>query len=214
MSRLVLAMAVGALAGCAERYDPAEHKEASEAPSYYVEHSGLKLPEEVRRNLQVELAKPEVRTFSMTLEKTARVFEPTLAAVSIGRDEADNLQPREDIVRIEQPFASSNHCEVILRLSEPQPVGSHVPVKLRLQPGSASLAVPASAVVHAADADYVYIEEDGYFVSTEVSTGILQNGWTQILKGVTAEHRIVARAAMDLRMIELLALRGGSACCH
>ena len=140
--RVLIIVAAGALAGCGEHEHHEDREHAEEEQSYYHEHQGLKLPDEVQQHLGVELASPQQK-------------------------------------------GSTN-----------------------------SLSVPNRAIIRAADANYVYVRRGDYLVSVKVEIGASADGWTQIRSGLAPGDSVVARGAMDLRMIELLAIRGGDACCH
>lgn len=79
---------------------------------------------------------------------------------------------------------------------------------------NAIIAVPASALIEGAQESFVYVDSSGYFVRTPVKTGAVLNGTIEITDGLTPGDRVVTSAAKDLWMVELLALRGGHACCE
>ena len=73
--------------------------------------------------------------------------------------------------------------------------------------------VPKSAVVEGVQEDFVYAQNGEHLVRTPVVTGAARGNEVQLTEGVLAGDRVVATAAHDLWMIELLAIRGGSPCC-
>ena len=139
---LVIVLSLVALAGCGEHDHHEDHEQAEQEQSYYHEHEGLKLPDEVQQHLGIELALPQQK-------------------------------------------GSTN-----------------------------TLAVPSRAIIKAADANYIYVQRGDYLASVKVETGGSADGWTLITGGLVPGDAVVIRGAMDLRMIELLAIRGGEACCH
>ena len=75
------------------------------------------------------------------------------------------------------------------------------------------LVVPESALIQGVQEDFVYVENGEHFVRTPVVVGTRRDGWLEITEGLLPGDKVVAKAAHDLWMIELLALRGGSPCC-
>ena len=77
----------------------------------------------------------------------------------------------------------------------------------------ASIAIPESAVIQGVQGDFVYVENGEHLVRTPVVPGAKHDGWIEITDGLLPGDKVVTKAAHDLWMIELLALRGGSPCC-
>ncbi len=64
---------------------------------------------------------------------------------------------------------------------------------------SSGLAIPQSAVLHTRDGDTVQIVVDGAVVTRKVETGLSSKGQIEIVKGLAAGDRVVARAGSFLR---------------
>ena len=75
------------------------------------------------------------------------------------------------------------------------------------------ITIPISAVIEGAQETFVYVESGDYLVRTPIKPGTAVNGMVEITDGLLAGDRVVANAAKDLWMIELLAVRGGTPCC-
>ena len=77
-----------------------------------------------------------------------------------------------------------------------------------------AITIPVSAIIEGAQETFVYVDSSGYFVRTPVKTGTPLEGAIEITDGLSGGERVVARAVKDLWMVELLARRGGHACCE
>ncbi len=78
----------------------------------------------------------------------------------------------------------------------------YVDVALTL-PGSPELAVPASAVTTVGQTRGVFIERNSAYTFVPVEFGRQGGGWTEVLKGLTEDDRVVSEGVFDLKNILL-----------
>lgn len=61
------------------------------------------------------------------------------------------------------------------------------------------LAVPSSAVLVRGAKEVVFVVKDGAAASREVQTGLQNDGWTEVVAGITAEDQVVIEGQTQLR---------------
>lgn len=78
---------------------------------------------------------------------------------------------------------------------------------------SENMRVPDSALIRGVREDFVYVQKEQHFLRAPVAIGAMADGSFTITNGLSIGDQVVVRAAKDLWMIELLAVRGGEPCC-
>lgn len=234
-----LCLAAACWTGCGEGTERVDAGESAASEQLFEKGRGVRLPPQMHQQLRVETVEVTERPVPWRAQKSAQVYRAadastSAAAVSwLDPDEAGYLRVGQSIPLLSLSAQTPELSGVLRRLetdgSRPAglvegviefddregrfPVGSFLNATFAAPRTNAVLAVPASAVVDGVAGAFVYAANGGHFTRTPVKTGATADGWVEIRDGLYAGDVIVSRAAGELWMIELCALKGGSPCC-
>ena len=134
-------------------------------------------------------------------------------AVQALTDRGEKLSGR--IVSVGKSVSASEK-EIVTRLEgvgAGLPVGTFLSAEILVPSERPVAVVPKEAVVRAADTNHVYLVNGEAYLRTSVETGIESESFIEIRDGVLMGDSVVTRGALDLRLIELRAVKGGQGCC-
>jgi RND family efflux transporter MFP subunit len=115
----------------------------------------------------------------------------------------DENQTLTGLVRHVLPQASSTGA-VLVWIEGPQinkqlRPGQTVAGRIVVETGSATLAVPASAIVYdPEERPYLFVQKEGAYEPRRVQLGLGQNGWVGVLSGLEATQSVVTQGAYEL----------------
>jgi multidrug efflux pump subunit AcrA (membrane-fusion protein) len=234
MAAMFLALA---LAGCvqAEREEPGH--EASRL-QLFEEGKGVRLPEEMRRELGIATVEVREQPMASRLERVAKVFragdgsQPAAAVAFLDPADALGLRPGQPVLLRPnsgpEAFAGSltlldvrltnvlGRSEATIEFADPagrHPVASILTAVFAAARTNAVPVVPSAAVLSGIEGSFVYTISGSHFVRTPVRTGARAEEWVEIEDGLYAGDAVVEKGAHALWLIELCALKGGSPCC-
>ena len=113
----------------------------------------------------------------------------------------------------EAALAPESFYDENLGLRLPEETRTSIGVEL-IEIESESPAIPQTAIIGGIEEDFVFVESKGHFIRAVVTTAASSNGSAVISQGLRPGDKLVVKGADELRMIELLAVRGGTACCE
>jgi hypothetical protein len=226
-----------ALAGCvqAEREEP-EHGAAE--LQLFEKGKGVRLPEEMQRELGIATVEVREQPMASRLERIAKVFragdglQPATAVAFLDPADALGLRPGQPVLLRPdsgpEEFAGSltlldarltnvlGRTEATIEFADPggrHAVASILTAVFAAARTNAIPVVPSAAVLSGVEGAFVYTVSGSHFVRTPVKTGVRTEEWVGIEDGLYAGDAVVAKGAQALWLIELCALKGGSPCC-
>lgn len=233
---LVLAAVSLALAGCGRPMAIAEARSSHEKglPSFK-DGKGLALPEETRRSIGLEIAEVTERNLLRHLTAEVQVYEMGSGAVGyasglVGQQQADWLYPGQPVSLTSKDSKTTEgklrrvggqtqpvpgQTEIVVEMpvggSEPT-LGTFFTATLTATNKESVTTVPRSALLRAAQGDFVYVANGERFLRTSVTVGDEAEGFVQIKDGLYAGDKVVIKPVHILWLTELrLARAGGDA---
>lgn len=225
------------VAGCAQKEIEEPAHEAAEL-QLFEKGKGVRLPEEMKRELGVETVEVVEKPIVQRTERLAKVYRaddgsrPASAVALL--DEADAASLRlGQIVWIRPAGGESELTGTLARLDwsltnilgqgeamiefadsdQRYPVASLLTAVFAAARTNAVPAVPAAAVLRGVEGAFVYTVSGSHYVRTPIKTGAETGEWVEIVDGLYAGDVVVAKGAEALWLIELCALKGGTPCC-
>jgi hypothetical protein len=107
----------------------------------------------------------------------------------------------------------SKQTEFLVEITDPQHellLAAFCSVRWQMASVDALLAVPDSALLKTTEGVFVYLVKDNRFVRTEVKTGAMGEGFTEINEGVATGDMVVTNPVQTLWLTELKLKTGGS----
>jgi multidrug efflux pump subunit AcrA (membrane-fusion protein) len=121
------------------------------------------------------------------------------------------------LVRLDpQAHAGLGQIEALIEFADPSRVmaaGTFVTATFADGEARSLLAVPASALLDAADGCYVYAVNGNHLTRTRVKVGPINDGFVGIEDGLYSGDSVATRGVGNLWLVELSALKGGTPCC-
>lgn len=229
---LLAAMSV-ALAGCGreEAKRGARNSTGKDAPSFK-EGKGLFLPETTRRSIGLELAEVAERPLNRRLTAEVQVYDARTGAVSlasglVNRERARWLHPGQPVSLSDkegktahgrlasvdeqaQPVPGQN--EIIIEIPAGGPersLGMFFTATLTATNEEAAAVIPATALLRAAQGDFVYVVNGERLLRTAVTVGDEADGFVQIKDGLYTGDKVATKPVQILWLTELRLARAG-----
>jgi len=201
----------------------------------YRSKKGLHVSMDTAKIIGLETVEVAERPIHTTQELTARIYrtattrEPfAFASVLVSATDAAALRPGLTSVR-----ASTAQFVTVLKLDRSaQPQTGMVEAILQVSDAEGTLAeggtitacfptgstqvaaaVPRESLVRTKDGDFVFTANGDFFVRTAVKLGGVEGDFVEVIEGLYAGDKVVARPVMTLWMTELHHVNGGNACC-
>lgn len=233
----LVATAALCLLGCDDRDADEPPAISARGEELFQEGRGLRLPDEMKRSLDVETVEVSERAMAQELKRPAHVFraasgsQPGAAVVWLNESDATKTPPGQRVslrsrdeltftgtlVRLEQRLTNLlGQSEAVVEFTDPgQPisVGSLLTAAFFSATTNSVTAVPAAAVVRGVAGTFVYTVNGAHYIRTPVQLGTESDGWVEVTDGLYAGDLVVARGVNALWNIELCALKGGTPCC-
>jgi hypothetical protein len=215
-------------AGCGKKaaseeagHDHSEHAgadENAEAGVTFKEGSGLQIPPNVVKALNVLTAEAEERPLTAELNVTTQVFATTPRVLASARLTVEQAAPLEKssftgakLVRIDRATVTATRLvDLVFELdaSSKHQVGDFVTLALVVEPATV-LTVPRSAVLEGAASTFVYVVNSGAYLRTPVTTGARSADFIEITDGLYAGDVVVVTPVDQLWLSELRLTKGG-----
>lgn len=235
LSILLLALVLIALAGCGSNKGESAAPESGKM-SLFKEGKGVLLTDETKKLFGVEMAEVMEKPMQLRLQRTAQVYRGgdgarAGAMLLLIAEEAAELKAGQPValqaggtpeisatlVRLDkQAQTVLGQVEALLDFDDPQqrcPAGAFVTVTFTNGEAKPLLVVPESALLRAADGNYVYTANGDHLTRTRVKPGAASGGFVAIEDGLYAGDSVVTKGADNLWLVELSALKGGTPCC-
>ena len=230
---LMLAAACVAFAGCGHEKakGKAESSKQNEMPSFK-EGKGLFLPEETRQSIGLEVGDVTEQNLTSQLRAEVQVYEKGSGAVCyasglVSQEHANSVYPGQPI-----SIASKNGETIegkVLRVdkeTQPVPGQSELVVEIPITGTAPSLGtfftvtvistnkesvttIPRSALLKAAQGDFVYVVNGERLMRTPVAVGDESDGFVQIKDGLYAGDKVVVKPVQTLWLTELRLTKAG-----
>ena len=206
---------------------------AKDLPSYK-EGKGLWLPEETRRFIGLEIAEVAERKLAGQVVAEVQVYQngPKSAYASglIRQEQAKLLQPGQSasleskggktsegkLIRIdEQMQAASGQAELVVEI--PGTEGEHargtfLTATFKAAKEEAVTVVPRSALLRAAEGDFVYVVNGDHLTRTAVKVGAESGDFVEIADGLYSGDKVAVKPVQTLWLTESRFVKGGAAC--
>ena len=226
---LLIALGALLLAGCHAKPEPQE----AERLELFHEGKGVRFNEDIKQLLGVELVEVTEKPLAREFKKSAQVFEAVngsaratflvdasetndIAAGKSAIVTANNLSVTGSVLRVERiADALLGQGEAIVEFADAQnlvTIGTTVEVHITANAKSV-LAVPRTALLAAADGNYVYVANGKHLTRTKVKTGASFDGFIGVEDGLYPGDQVAATAVSSIWLVELSALKGGTPCC-
>jgi hypothetical protein len=222
-----------ALIGCGR--EPSK-KEAGETtgkglPSFK-EGKGLSLSEETRRFIGLEIAEVSERKLAGQVTTEVQVYQTASNSIHasglISREQAKLLQPGQSalletkdgksgngkLVRVDEQIQSaSGQAELIVEISGAQYArGTFLTATFSAAKKETVTVIPRSALLRAAEGDFVYAVNGDHLTRTAVKVGADSGDFVEIMDGLYSGDKVAVKPVQTLWLTELRFVKGGAAC--
>jgi multidrug efflux pump subunit AcrA (membrane-fusion protein) len=193
--------------------------------------------DETKKLFGLEVTEVTEKTMQRRVQKMAQVYRAgregvrASALLCLGAEEVKGLnvgQPvklkADDVPEISgmlvlldtQAQTVLGQIEGLVEFTDPQqrcPAGAFVKATFTNGEAKTVLVVPESALLTAADGNYVYVINGSHLVRTRVKPGATSEGFVEIEDGLYAGDFVAVKGVDNLWLVELSALKGGTPCC-
>lgn len=224
-----------ALVGCGR--EPAK-KEASGTtgkglPSFK-EGKGLSLSEETRRFIGLEIAEVSERKLAGQVTTEVQVYQSAANSVQaiglVSREQAKLLQPGQSaslatkdgkatngkLIRVdEQVQSASGQVELIVEIPGTEKEyarGTFLTATFNAAKEENVTVIPHSALLRAAEGDFVYVVNGDHLTRTAVKAGVESGDFVEITDGLYSGDKVAVKPVQTLWLTELRFVKGGAAC--
>ena len=227
---LCLLFAAAFLTGCHSRME----ESGAATVSLFQEGKGVWFSDETKKLFGLEITEVSEKPVEGRVEKTAQVYREGASADAIlllTRDETKGMNPGQRVMlrsdageqtlgtlaRLDsQTEAALGQIEAIVEFSDPNrrfPIGSFLTATVTNGETRSVFVVSQSAVLAAADGDYVYTVNGSHLTRTRIKTGAVYDGLVEVEEGLYSGDSIASKGVDNLWLVELSALKGGTPCC-
>jgi hypothetical protein len=224
-----------ALTGCGRE---SSKKEAGEMtgkglPSFK-EGKGLSLSEETRRFIGLEIAEVSERKLAGRVTTEVQVYQSASNSVQaiglISREQAKLLQPGQSVslatkdgqsadgklIRVDEQIQSaSGQAELIVAIPGTEKEyarGMFLTATCNAAKEENVTVIPRSALLRAAEGDFVYVVNGDHLTRTAVKAGVESGDFIEITDGLYSGDKVAVKPVQTLWLTELRFVKGGAAC--
>lgn len=226
---IVLAIALMALGGCGRDGPKRQAKAEKDLPSFKA-GKGLFLPEETRQSIGLEIADVTERKLDRSLTMEVQVYESDAkrwrASGLVAREQAGWAHSGQSVslaskdgtifqgkLRSINEQTRPGQSEIIIEVAVGGSVltpGTFLTATVTASNAAPVTAIPASALLRAAQGDFVYVVNGGRLLRTPVTVGDEADGFVQIKDGLYAGDKVTTKPVQMLWLTELrLTTAGG-----
>ena len=224
-----------ALAGCGRQAPKTElHEQVTKDLPAFKEGKGLWLPEATRQFIGLEIVEVSERQLVRQIAAAVQVYETATNSVYasglVSREHAPLLTPGQKVsletkdrkllagklARLDEQIQSATgQAEVVIGIPGAQkelPVGTTLTATFTIVKEETVTTVPRSALVRAAEGDFVYVVNGERLTRTAVTPGGEFGGFVEIKDGLYTGDRVAVKPVQTLWLTELRFVKGGAAC--
>ncbi len=221
-----------ALIGCSKSAVKTESA-AKDLPSYK-EGKGLSLSEETRRCIGLEIADVSERKLAGRVTAEVQVYQTASNSVYasglVNREQAKLLQRGQSatletrtgksgegkLVRVDDQIQSaSGQVELIVEMpgtEKEYAQGTVLTATFNTTREDAVTVIPRSALLRAAEGDFVYVVNGDHLTRTAVKVGVESSDMIEIMDGLYSGDKVAVKPVPTLWLTELRFVKGGAAC--
>jgi multidrug efflux pump subunit AcrA (membrane-fusion protein) len=224
-----------ALTGCGHESSKREAGEtAAKGLPSFKEGKGLWLSEETRRFIGLEITEVSERKLEGQLTTEVQVYHAAASSVHaiglLSGEQAKLLQPGQfaslatkdgksgdgKLIRVdEQIRPASGQVELIIEISGTEKEyarGTFLTATFKPVKEEIANVIPHSALLRAAEGDFVYVVNGDHLTRTAVKVGAESGDFVEILDGLYSGDKVATKAVQTLWLTELRFVKGGAAC--
>lgn len=224
-----------ALLGCGRESSKKEVSEtAGKGLPSFKEGKGLSLSEETRRFIGLEIAEVSERKLAGRVTTEVQVYQTASNLVYaiglISREQAKLLQPGQSaslatkdgkgsngkLVRVdEQVQSASGQVELIVEIPGTEKEyarGTFLTATFKAAKEENVTVIPRSALLRAAEGDFVYTVNGDHLTRTAVKVGADSGDFIEITDGLYSGDKVAVKPVQTLWLTELRFVKGGAAC--
>jgi hypothetical protein len=237
---IIFASAALVFTGCGSKGPAADApKKAEPVGITYKEGKGLRIADETRRIIGLELVEASEQNLAAVISATAQVYRQGDSNAPVGyltgfvtEEEGRELKegqavmlepatsPEEKVngtlARLNASTQSLLHpTEVLIQMPDPEgryQVGTSFQATFTAARSQRVTAIPRSAVLKTTEGAFAYVVNGNYFFRTPIKTGAESLDSVEVKEGLYAGDQIVKQPVMTLWVAELQAIKGGGAC--
>ncbi|MDB6019448.1 MAG: hypothetical protein JWR19_3937 [Pedosphaera sp.] len=228
------------LSGCAKQQPAADAaKEPEPIGITYKEGKGLRIANETRRIIGLELVEASEQNLAAVISTTVQIYrqgEPNAPvgcltgfvteeegrelkegqAVMLERATSAGEKVKGTLVRLNSSTQSLLHqTEVLIQIPDPEGryrIGTSFQATFTAAQSQQVTAIPRPAVLKTSEGTFAYVVNGTYFFRTPIKTGAESIDAVEVKEGLYAGDQIVKKPVMTLWVAELQATKGGGAC--
>lgn len=224
-----------ALVGCGRESSKNEAGETTGKglPSFK-EGKGLSLSEETRRFIGLEIAEVSERKLAGRVTTEVQVYQSASNSVHaiglISCEQAKLLQPGQSaalatkdgksgdgkLIRVDEQIQSaSGQVELIVeipRMEKEYARGTFLTATFSAAKEENVTVIPRSALLRAAEGDFVYVVNGDHLTRTAVKIGADSGDFVEIMDGLYSGDKVAVKPVQTLWLTELRFVKGGAAC--
>lgn len=121
-----------------------------------------------------------------------------------------------EVIQVDNQLKNvSQQSEVLLEIQDSDnllPVGTFLQLRFETGGGAPVTAIPKSALLRAADGNFVYVVNGDHFLRTAVKTGAEGEQFVEVTDGLYPGDRVISKPVEAIWLIELRATIGGGGC--
>jgi hypothetical protein len=205
----------------------------------YKEGKGLRIADETRRIIGLELVEASEQNLAAVISTTAQVYRQGDANAPVGyltglvtEEEGRELKEGQAVVlelatspgakvngtlaRLNSSTQSLLHqTEVLIQIPDPEGryrVGTSFQATFTAAQPQQVTAIPRPAVLKTCEGTFAYVVNGDYFFRTPIKTGAESIDSVEVKEGLYAGDQIVKQPVRTLWVAELQAIKGGGAC--
>ncbi len=192
----------------------------------FKEGKGLFLPEETRRSIGLQIAEVTERKLQRRVTAEVQVYEAENGGICrasglVSQEQAAGLHPGQPVSLIAkdgktvegtleridgQALSGSRQAELIVELpaaATQTGIGTSFTASIKTTNEESAIALPASALLRAAQGDFVYVVNGERLLRTTVHVGDEGDGFVQIKDGLYAGNKVAVAPVQILWLTEL-----------
>jgi hypothetical protein len=237
---IIFAAAAVVFTGCTKKESAVDAAKKPEPVGItYKEGKGLRVADETRRIIGLELVEASEQNLAAVISTTAQVYRQgdlnsPLSHLTgfVTEEQARELKEGQPVtlvtptgqgIKMEGNLALLNsfteaalhQTEVLIQVPDPEghfPVGTSFQATFTAAQSKMVTAIPRSAVLKTTEGTFAYVVNGNYFFRTPIKTGAESLDSVEVKEGLYAGDQIVKQPVMTLWVAELQAIKGGGAC--
>lgn len=223
-----------ALLGCHKSASKPEANEGAKDLPSFKEGKGLSLPNETRESIGLQVVEVSERKIVPEITTEVQVYRTTenvlYASGLVSAEQAGQLKAGQPaavrtkeqkplagtLVRLdEQTKTATGQIEVLVEipaLAREYPIGTFLTAAFRGAKETTVIVIPRSALLRAAEGDFVFAVNGDHLFRTAVKVGTETGEVVEITDGLYSGDKVASQPVQTLWLTELRFVKGGAAC--